>query len=144
MSAATSPTVLLVEDDLDVLDAMRVILHLEGYDVRCAENGTQALAMLAEGLVPMVVITDMMMPDLTGGDVMAAMRNHPLLCNVPVVLTTAACELFAPKGAFVLYKPFSVEDLVAAVAAVSRQSRDSHTEGLPSIPPDGTAKVSAA
>lgn len=144
MSAATSPTVLLVEDDLDVLDAMRVILLLEGYDVRCAENGTQALSMLAGGLVPIVVITDMMMPDLTGGDVILAMRNRPALRDVPVVLITAACELLAPQGALVLHKPFSVQDLVSAVATVTAQSRDSHTEGLPSIPPDGAAKITAA
>jgi len=137
-----SQTVLVIDDDLDVLDAMHVILSLEGYDVRCAHDGFEALAMLAEGLAPSLVITDMMMPDLTGSDVLTSMREEPDFRNIPVVLTTAAAELATPKGVTTLYKPFSVEELLAVVAAhLGALAMDGRVTLSPDVPVE---KVSAA
>lgn len=115
MGAAMSRTVLVIDDDPDVLDTMHVLLSMEGYDVRCARSGFDALDILAREPLPALVITDLMMPDLTGWDVLAAMQAEPRLRDIPVVLTTAASWDSLPEGVDALQKPFNLDELMAVV-----------------------------
>lgn len=110
-----SKTLLVIDDDLDVLDAMHLVLRTAGYDVHCASDGREALAMLRAGLVPALVITDLMMPDLTGWDVVAFVGDNPGLRHVPVVLTTASFVTSWPTGIDVLEKPFELDELLTVV-----------------------------
>lgn len=116
MSAGPSKLVLVIDDDEDVLDAMRLVLGAEGYDVRCANGGVTALIMLGEGLVPALIISDIMMPDLSGWDVLKALRADTELSHVPVVLTTASFLTSSPRGVDVLEKPFSLDELLDVVS----------------------------
>lgn len=120
-----SKPVLVIDDDADVLDAMRLVLGSEGYDVRCANGGREALALLDSGMIPALVVTDVMMPDMTGWDILATMQRHPVLCRVPVVLATASFVMSCPEGIEILEKPFDLDKLLATV--------DKHC----SHPPDG-------
>lgn len=115
MSAAMSRTVLVIDDDPDVLEAMHVLLTMEGYEVRCAQSGFEALQILAFEPTPALVITDVMMPDLTGWDVLKVMREEPGLRDIPVVLTTAASWDSVPEGVELIQKPFSLDELLAVV-----------------------------
>jgi two-component system, OmpR family, response regulator CpxR len=105
-------TVLLVEDDLDVRDVLQDLLEDRGYDVIPAENGKQALEYLClDSARPDVVILDLMMPLVTGWQVLETMRADPRLARVPVVVLTAVTR-DRPSGATaVVKKPFHMEDL---------------------------------
>ena len=107
---AEARTVLLVEDDNDVRETVADSLREDGYDVRTASNGAEALQQLAGGPPPMVVITDLMMPVMTGWELVARMRQDGRLASVPVVVTSAASARMVQCNA-VLSKPLRWEDL---------------------------------
>jgi two-component system response regulator CpxR len=106
--------VLLVEDDFDVRDLLQDFLEAKGFDVIPAGTGKQALdfLMLDGGSPPDIVILDLMMPLVTGWQVLERMRSHPQLAHVPVVVLTAATA-DKPSGASALVrKPFHPDALV--------------------------------
>jgi CheY-like chemotaxis protein len=74
----SSPTrILVVDDNQDLCETMRLLLEREGYEVRCASDGVTAMAMLHEWEAD-ILITDLFMPDYDGFEVIAAMRQeHP-------------------------------------------------------------------
>jgi two-component system response regulator PilR (NtrC family)/two-component system response regulator HydG len=110
-------SILLVEDDRELRALLLEVLEVAGYDVRAAASGTEALAALAHS-VPDLVITDLMMPGVSGKEVLKETRRaHP---GVNVIVITAfgsiesAIEL-VKEGAFdYLTKPFSNDELLLA------------------------------
>lgn len=81
-------SVVVVDDTLMVRELQRSILERGGYSVRTAADGAQALAMLTE-LPPDLVVTDVEMPNLDGLQLIATMRSHPRLTNVPVLIVSS-------------------------------------------------------
>jgi CheY-like chemotaxis protein len=69
-------SILLVDDEADLLAAWHLILHAEGYEVRCAVNGVEALELMRQG-VPDLVITDWMMPVMGGAELCRRLRAQP-------------------------------------------------------------------
>lgn len=144
MAPDTSKLVLVIDDDDDVLDAMRLVLRSEGYDVRCATGGIQALAMLGEGLVPALIVSDIMMPDLTGWDILKTLRADAELSHVPVVLTTASFALSPSEEVDVLQKPFSLDDLLAVVSKYCWTPPDGNLPDESQSTPFGARRTRAA
>lgn len=144
MAASTSQLILVVDDDDDVLDAMRLVLSSEGYDVRCATGGIQALAMLGEGLVPALIVSDIMMPDLTGWDILKTLRADEELCHVPVVLTTASFAISPSEELDVLQKPFSLDELIAVVSKYCSDPPDGDIPDESRSAPFGARRTRAA
>ncbi len=105
-------TVLLVDDDSNALDALKELVGQEGYRVRTAADGSDALqSALADP--PDVVISDCMMPRMDGLSLMREMRRSSKLAGVPLVLVSALVTL--PPDADVvgfLRKPFAVSQLL--------------------------------
>ncbi|MCP3715996.1 MULTISPECIES: response regulator [unclassified Paraburkholderia] len=105
-------TVLLVDDDSNALDALKELVGQEGYRVRTAADGSDALqSALADP--PDVVISDCMMPRMDGLSLMREMRRSSKLAGVPLVLVSALVAL--PPDADVvgfLRKPFAVSQLL--------------------------------
>ena len=85
MNQSSPKTVLFVEDDLVVLTAYRKRLEKAGYRVETASDGLEAMKQLARS-VPDIVILDLMMPKVTGVDVMRSLRRLPKLQKVPVIV----------------------------------------------------------
>ena len=106
---------ILIVDDNDALRENLVeLLESEGFLVSEAPGGQQALAMLASGPLPSVVLVDMMMPGMTGHELVARLRAEPRLARLRVVLATGMVPLRGEVAAnAVLSKPFGVEDLLA-------------------------------
>ena len=67
--------ILLVEDDAPLLDVMRYLLEAEGYEVCPAVNGKQALELFVSSR-PSLVISDIMMPEMNGYELLEAVRDH--------------------------------------------------------------------
>lgn len=82
------PSVLVADDDPDIRDLVVFKLQQAGYEVRAVEDGTAALSALEDG-IPDVVVLDVMMPGLSGLDVLRQIRATEALKHLKVVLLTA-------------------------------------------------------
>ncbi|MCP3724193.1 response regulator [Paraburkholderia sp. CNPSo 3272] len=105
-------TVLLVDDDTNALDALKELVGQEGYRVRTAADGSDALQSALDD-PPDVVISDCMMPRMDGLSLMREMKRSGKLAGVPLVLVSALVTL--PPDADVvgfLRKPFAVSQLL--------------------------------
>jgi CheY-like chemotaxis protein len=111
--------VLLVEDDLDIAEAILDVLMDEGYEVAHATNGLEALDLLRSEPQPAVILLDLMMPEMDGPQFRAAQLRDPRLSQIPVVVLSAD-RMIAEKAhalgvwGFVV-KPLQPEQLVSVV-----------------------------
>ncbi len=124
---ATLPTVLLVDDDLDLREAAAEALEDAGYRVVRADDGRRALdEMTRGGLRPDLILLDMMMPNLDGWGFRVAQKQVPDIARIPVVALTAYAltedERNQLDAAAILRKPVALEELMRAVEGVSRPS----------------------
>jgi CheY-like chemotaxis protein len=87
-SGSVRRSVLLIEDDLDQLEILRVVFQQEGYRVLCAKGGAEGLATLEDERVD-VVVCDLMMPGMDGEQFVVHLRAHPRLSDIPVLILTA-------------------------------------------------------
>jgi CheY-like chemotaxis protein len=83
-------SVLIVDDDAAIRDALTTLLKDEGYYVATASNGVEALDTLRRGLRPCAILLDLMMPVMDGWDFRAVQRQDPVLSQIPVIVVTAA------------------------------------------------------
>lgn len=85
-------SILLVDDEPDILAAWRLILESEGYAVGCASNGAEAIARTASH-VPDLIITDWMMPIMGGAELCRRLKAMPHLAGVPILIHSAVPPL---------------------------------------------------
>ena len=122
-STVASRTILLVDDDREVRQVSARILRRAGYQVIEAENGTQALAMLADGSVALdLLLTDMMMPGISGAELVTLTRGLratlPIVCVTGFVAVGDGSDAWQRNVDAVVEKPFSAAGLTATVQAV--------------------------
>jgi DNA-binding response OmpR family regulator len=114
--------VLLVDDDAVIMRLLEVNFRLEGFEVRSASTGEEALVKSAEE-PPDIVVLDVMMPGLDGWEVCARMREDPAMAEVPVVFLSARSQDGDPSPGYALgnvqyvTKPFDPADLIEVVRA---------------------------
>ena len=110
--------ILVVDDDHDLRESLREILEEEGFETIGASNGKEAIDLLhsAGQPLPRVILLDIMMPVMTGLDVIDRLRRDAPFASTPVVLMTAFRTLAKtdPKTR-VLYKPFSIDVVLSAI-----------------------------
>ena len=83
--------ILLVEDDLDISEAIQSILEEEKYNVKCTFNGKEALDFLATAKnTPCLILLDIMMPQMNGYEFREAQLQDPLIANIPTIILSAA------------------------------------------------------
>jgi two-component system response regulator MprA len=115
-SNRTRARILLVDDDACLVQIVSMYLTVEGYEVRCASDGDQALRDL-EVFEPQLVLLDVMMAGLDGIATCRAIKAHPRWRQVPVIMFTALSrdtDEIAGRGAGAdryLVKPFSLVGL---------------------------------
>ena len=120
-------TILVVEDDPNILRLLRLYLEKEGYSVTSATTGIEALKKVKEES-PQLVILDLMLPELDGLDVCKRIRANPDTALLPIIMLTAKAEesdtiVGLELGADdYITKPFSPKALVARVKAVVRRT----------------------
>jgi signal transduction histidine kinase len=116
-------TILLVDDDREVRQVSARILKRAGFQVIEAENGTNALATLADASVPLdLLLTDMMMPGISGADLVTLCRGLrpalPIICITGFVAAGDGTERWQDTVNAVVEKPFSASGLVETVHTV--------------------------
>ena len=119
---AARATVLLAEDDRSLRRYLEVLLRRAGYEVLTAADGLEAMkALLSADVDVDVVVTDALMPHLSGHELCRFVRNHPRLKSLPVVLLSGS-DVDPRPGApdtdadLYLSKPVSAEELSGSLA----------------------------
>lgn len=117
-------TVLVVEDDESVRDALCQLMRDEGFEPTCARNGQEALDVLVAGSHPCLILLDLMMPVMNGWQLLDWFKDHPEHQTAPVVVMSAATFGEADRlrrtdqhVADVVRKPIDVDRLLEAVHA---------------------------
>lgn len=107
--------ILVVDDEFEVLETISAILEDEGYEVLGAADGKEAIDVLSKRK-PDLVLSDIMMPHLTGHQLLEEIRKNKLLRSVPVVLMSAGLmkEASLRPDAF-MRKPFNLDALLETV-----------------------------
>jgi len=113
---SAQPSILVVDDESGILQTLQILLKNEGFDVTTAQGGKAGLEAL-KAHAPDIVLTDVRMPQVTGIDILAAVRQQDP--ETPVILMTAQASLQTAiqavnEGAFYyIQKPFPNDDMVA-------------------------------
>lgn len=128
ISGTQTRSVLIVDDELDTAEMLMEMMRLSGYQVFTSSGGRQAIQMVTRER-PDVVLLDLMMPDISGLEVLRYMRRDPHLGKIPVIILSARCMpsdiqsgLEAGADLF-LTKPLDCEDLCRAVNEIVRSGR---------------------
>ena len=124
MTGVAVTRVLVVEDEPQLLRAIRITLRAGGYDVRTASTGRRAIAEAA-GLRPDIVILDLGLPDLDGVEVIQALRGWSSMPIIVLSGRTSGNQKVAALDAGAddyVTKPFDVAELLARSRAVSRRT----------------------
>ncbi|MEO5620069.1 MAG: phosphate regulon transcriptional regulator PhoB [Cypionkella sp.] len=132
--AGPLPTVLLVEDEPAQRAVLSYNLEAEGFAVQTADNGEDALALIAEG-APDLILLDWMMPHVSGIEVCRRLKARPETRGIPIIMLSARSEdvdkvrgLETGADDYVI-KPYSVSELMARLRAQLRRARPA-TAGL--------------
>ena len=119
-------TVVVIDDETMNADALAFMLEAEGLEVRTAADGEEGIRLVA-GLVPDVVITDFMMPVMTGLEVAQALRADQAVAHIPIILLTAAQAEIGRQHPHlfdvVLEKPCLPVDVIDIVMRLARDGR---------------------
>jgi len=130
----TSKTILVVDDEQDLLDLIEYNLKKEGFNVLKAENGVEALKVAKEN-IPGLVLLDIMMPKMDGLEVCDKMRSDANLKHIPIIFLTARgdekteVEGLDTGADDYVTKPISTTKLISRIKAVLR--RFDETEDVP-------------
>lgn len=128
-----APTILVVDDESDLVESIRFSLERNQYRVLTAGDGERAIE-IARRDRPDLIILDLMLPKITGREVAVALRNDPSTKGIPIIMLTALSSehdviLGLQLGADdYVTKPFSIDVLRARVAAVLRRPKTTQVE----------------
>jgi DNA-binding response OmpR family regulator len=90
------PNIAIIEDDQTISQMYRFKFEAEGYSVETAENGKLGLE-LAEAMKPDIILLDLMMPEMTGDEMLAELRKKPWGKNIKVIILTNMGEQEIPE-----------------------------------------------
>lgn len=121
-------TILVVDDEADLLRLVRYNLLKEGFTVLCAEDGAQAYQLLADN-TPDLMILDLMLPDKSGVELCTELKTQAETAKIPIIMLTARSSEqdrihgFEAGAEDYVVKPFSPKELVLRVKALLIRTR---------------------
>ncbi len=130
-SEGNSTSVVIADDDANICTALRFLLEAQGYDVRCAADGEEAIREV-HSLAPAVLLLDLEMPKRSGYEVCQTLRDDPELANMRILIVSAKCQDVAVEKALAmgadgyLAKPFSMADVIEKVGTLVKQGQLKH------------------
>ena len=129
-------TILVIDDDRNILEIIKLYLNKEGYSVQVGERGDTALSLFRE-TKPALVVLDVMLPGIDGWKVLHQLREES---DVPVIMLTAKNDtLDRVQGLDLgaddyMSKPFDAKELLARIKAVLRRSAAQEAERIVTFP----------
>jgi CheY-like chemotaxis protein len=145
MTGGHTPHVMIIEDDSDTREVVRLILEMEGMRISEAADGADALDRLHElrakdPSYPCVILLDVMMPRCSGPDFRRRQLADPLLAGVPVIVLSAVADHSAMSELDVfasLSKPFDPDELVRVVRRACYMQQHNHLRDDGTVTEDG-------
>ncbi|MBE2272064.1 MAG: response regulator [Anaerolinea sp.] len=132
--------ILVVEDDFDISNMLRIYFSGQGYEVQVAPRGGEALSLTRKQL-PNLIVLDIMLPDMSGYDVCRELRTTTRTSHIPIIFLTQKDERSDKIQGLELgaddyiVKPFDIEELKLrvqnAIAAANRQTQIDSKSNLP-------------
>lgn len=120
-------TILIVDDEIDIVDLLQFSLQKEGYSIFTAQDGSTALEQ-ARTKKPDLILLDWMIPEPNGIDVCRKIKADSVLASTPIIMISAKGDEFDKVFALeigaddYINKPFSIRELIARVKAILRRS----------------------
>jgi two-component system response regulator VicR len=119
MRVRKSKKVLVVDDDNDILNVIRIILEDEGYEVSTLDSGREVLGEVASNM-PDLILLDVMLCGMDGRDICKNLKSHALYKLIPVIMISASHNLqglLEDEGSAdgFISKPFDIDELIAVV-----------------------------
>jgi DNA-binding response OmpR family regulator len=122
--AGAGKSVVVINDSPELLELAEMLLGDEDFDVKVALTGTRALELIRTTL-PDIVILDVRLPDVSGWDILQALKLDAKTASIPVLVCSAAVQelrdlerQLAGMGVDVLIKPFAIDTLIQKVRAL--------------------------
>ena len=118
-----TPHILVVEDEPELLQALRIRLIASGFSCETAENGKEGLTKLST-CQPDLIIADLLMPEMDGYEMCQRLKSDARTASIPVVVLTAVPErglerqVYHLGAASIMHKPFESGELIATVRDV--------------------------
>jgi len=112
--------ILIIEDQEDILDDLKIILEKNGFAVLCASNGELGLK-VAQQAMPDLIISDIMLPGIDGYSILEALNQEEKTSMIPFIFLTAKAEITDLRKGMELgaddyiFKPYDADDLIAAI-----------------------------
>ncbi len=123
------PRILAVDDEPNIVRLIQVNLEREGYTVETANNGAQALAKIKANR-PDLLVSDVMMPEMDGFELLANVRRDPALADLPIIMLTAKAqdkdvmEGYTRGADMYLTKPFNPNELKQFVKRILQSTSE--------------------
>lgn len=125
--------ILVVDDEADIVELLKYNLEKEGYEVKTASNGRDAVTQ-AKLVVPNIIIMDVMMPGMDGIEACRRIKEMPELAKIYVLFLTARTEEFSEVAAFdagaddFLPKPIKPKALLSRISTILKRERKINNE----------------
>ena len=123
------PRILVVDDEPHIVRLIQVNLERQGYQVETANNGAQALEKIRQSR-PDLLVSDVMMPEMDGFELLANVRRDPVLMDLPVIMLTAKAQDndvmtgYKTGADMYLTKPFNPAELIAFAKRILSSHQD--------------------
>ena len=118
------PNIMVVDDDVHISRMLTEVLRAEGYAVSAAYSGTEAL-MLLSGSKPDLILLDLMLPGLTGEEVLSRIRDIPVIVVSAKADVADKVSLLLGGAADYITKPFNIQELLARISVQLRKNNGS-------------------
>ncbi|MFN8634311.1 MAG: response regulator [Chloroflexota bacterium] len=124
-------TIVVINDSPELLELAEMLLREEDYDVKVGLHGSGALDLIRASR-PDAVVLDIRLPDVSGWDILQALKLDPQTASIPILVCSAAVQelrtletQLARMGIDVLIKPFAIDALLCKVRALVERSERS-------------------
>ena len=124
MNLSKGKSILVVDDCEDNLLLMELLLQSEGYKVKSANGGIEGLAQINKQS-PDLIILDLMMPDMSGLEVIEHLKNKCQILNIPIMLLTANSDVRQEDIHDIdalCYKPFDIDSILETISSLFSSS----------------------
>ncbi len=132
---ASKRTIMVVDDNPDIVNILRIMLESNGFNVRCAYSGEELFAGLEE-LKPDLILLDIMMPRMDGLEVLTRLRENSDTASIPVILLTAkvlyddVIRGYKRGAEHYITKPFTPTQVLEGINLVLGGDQDRSVESL--------------
>lgn len=116
MELSESKCILIVEDNKEIQESLKMALEIEGYEIFTANNGKEGMDQLAKMPTPCMILLDLMMPIMNGWEFVEEINKNLLLSTIPIVVVSAFEDKKGTlKSAGYIQKPIDLNALLKTV-----------------------------